>query len=133
MSVVDASVWVSVLSAREPHHDQSRRWLRSQSGPITIPALALSEVAGAVARRTGSTEDGRTAVKTVLATPELRIVSVTDDVGLDAAELAASYRLRGADAIYVAVARMLALPLATLDAEIEGRAAAIVKVVFPGR
>ena len=98
---------------------------------MTIPALALAEAAGAVARRTGSAEDGRTAIRMVLATPGLRVVSVDAEVGEAAAKLAADYRLRGADAIYVAVARLLALPLTTLDREMQMHASDAVEIITP--
>ena len=131
MTVVDASVWVSALSAKEAHHEASRRWLAEQPPGLTIPALAIAEIAGAVARTTASTQDGRRAIGLVLRTPGLRIVSVDRAVGEAAAEIASQYRLRGADAIYVAVARLLALPLATLDQEMQERAAPIVEIVHP--
>jgi predicted nucleic acid-binding protein len=130
VTVIDASVWVSALSQREPHHAASRRWLEAQPD-LTTPVLALAETAGAVARRTGSADDGRLALRTVLATPGLRLVPIDRGIGEEAAELAAAHRLRGADAVYVAVARLLALPLATLDRELEARASAVVAVITP--
>jgi predicted nucleic acid-binding protein len=134
MTVVDASVWVSVLSEGELDHEVSRVWLALESKTgVTIPTLALAEAAGAVARRTGSPADGQVAYATLLATPGLRIMTVDADVGREAAEIAASHRLRGADAVYVAVARLLALPLATLDREMQERAAPLVKIVIPGQ
>jgi predicted nucleic acid-binding protein len=133
VTVVDASIWVSVLSQKEPNHEVSRDWLAAQSEfGVTIPTLALAETAGAVARRTGSAEDGRTAIRMLLATPGLRLVSIDAHVGEEAAEIAVAYRLRGADAVYVAVARLLALPLATLDREMKERASDAVKVIVPG-
>lgn len=132
MTVVDASVWVSALSQREPNHEASRRWLAAESASgLTIPALALAETAGAVARRTGSADDGRTAARMLRATPGLRLVSIDAEVGREAAEIAAEHRLRGADAVYVAVARLLALPLATLEREMLDRASAVVEVIVP--
>lgn len=71
-------------------------------------------------------------MRMVLATPGLRVVSVDAEVGRRAAEMAAIYRLRGADAIYVAVAYLLALPLATLDGEMRERGAAAVEIVALG-
>ena len=98
---------------------------------LTIPSLAIAEIAGAVARTRASSEDGRSAISLLLRTPGLRIVSVDRAVGEAAAEIASRYRLRGADAIYVAVARLLGLPLATLDQEMQERAAPIVEIIQP--
>ncbi len=132
MTVVDASIWVSIISGREPNHEWSRRWLAGQVGSgVTIPVLALAETAGAVARRTGSIEDGRTAMRTILATPGLRVVSVDAELGHQAAEMAAVYRLRGADAVYVAVAHLLGLLLATLDTEMRERASTVLEIIAP--
>jgi predicted nucleic acid-binding protein len=131
MTVVDASVWVSALSVKEVHHEASRRWLAEQPLGLTIPALAIAEIAGALARAAASRQEGKSAAGLVLMTPGLRIVSVDRAVGEAAAEIASQYRLRGADAIYVAVARLLAVPLATLDREMQERAAPIIEIIRP--
>ena len=59
MSVVDASVWVSVFLTQDVHHQAARRWLddRLASGEtIVSPVLLLSEVGGAISRQTKSPE-----------------------------------------------------------------------------
>ena len=48
-----------------------------------------------------------------------------------AAEVAADLRLRGADAVYVAAARLLRVPLVTWDREQQQRAGAVVVVQMP--
>lgn len=120
MIVTDASVWVSHLIAQEVHHAVSRRWLTAVVHSQTIiaaPALLLAEVGGAVARRTGDAALGHQAVQHILSTPNLRLVYTDAKLGLLAAELAAGQRLRGADALYVAVAVQLKAPLVSWDNE----------------
>jgi predicted nucleic acid-binding protein len=132
--VVDASVWVSGLIVTEVHHPVSRRWLdeRVAAGdPLIVPTLLLAEFAGAVSRRTGAPELGRQSAQELLALPGLRLVALDSDLGSLAAEIAAVLRLRGADAVYVAVARSLGLPLVTWDREIHARAGRFVDVRQP--
>jgi predicted nucleic acid-binding protein len=56
---------------------------------------------------------------------------VDESLAREAAELAARLRLRGADAVYVAVARKLDLPLVTWDAEQRERGGAAIVVRTP--
>jgi len=130
--VVDASVWVSALIPEDTHHDASSQWLRRverNEEEIAIPALALPEIAGAIARRTGNPELGKKAVSLVLRMPGLRIVPLDARAGEVAADSAARYRLRGADAVYLAAAHALRAPLATLDHELRERAGESIAVI----
>ncbi len=134
--VVDASVWVAGLVSQDAHHVASRVWLDEQFEQgidLVIPTLALAEVAGAVARRTRNEEAGRRALRAVQATPLLRLVPLDEKLGESAAELAASLSLRGADAVYVAVARALGVPLFTWDRELLARASGMIDVSEPLR
>jgi predicted nucleic acid-binding protein len=132
--VVDASVIVSRLVPHDTNHEASRHWLTrhiAAGGLVIVPALLLPEVAGAVARRTGRPRLARRAVDAVLRLPELRLVPVDDVLAHTAAGLAGRLRLRGADAIYVAVAAGLSLPLVTWDSEQRERAGRLVEVLTP--
>ncbi len=134
MTVMDASVWVSALVPPDINYAASRLWLNrylADGGIIIIPALLLSEVAGAISRRTGQPDLGHRAANAVLRIPNLRLVSVDARLGKEAAELAADLRLRGADAVYVALARYLGIPLITWDREQQARARAVIVVRTP--
>lgn len=134
MIVTDASVWVSHLIAQEIHHTASRNWLTamvSNNKIIAVPALLLAEVGGAIARRTGDGKLGHQAVSHILSTPNLRLVYTNSDLGMAAASLAAEQRLRGADALYVAVAHRLNIPLVSWDQEQIGRASGVVSAYTP--
>ena len=136
MTVVDASVWVSRLVPQGVHHAASRRWLEEQAamGDLVIyPTLLLAEVAGAVSRRTGHAELAHQAVQLLLRLTQLRLVPLDSRLGRSAAQWAAEIGLRGADAVYVATAHHLNVPLVTLDREQRARAGRLVEVQFPGQ
>ena len=120
----DSSVWIGAFHIQDAHHAASRRWLNQRvvsSTQLVIPTLVLTEVAGAIRRRTGSAESGRQAAEDVVSIPGLRTVELDLLLAWDAARIAANLALRGADAVYVAVARRLHLPLVTWDQEIQTR------------
>ena len=134
MTVVDASVWVSRLVPQDVHHLISRQWLERQVARdelLVAPILLLAEVAGAISRRTREPEQARRAVEILLRVPGLRLVSVDPPLGREAARLAADLHLRGADAVYVAVAHTLGLPLITWDIEQRERAGALIVARTP--
>lgn len=131
MIVVDASVWVSMLVPQDVNHDVSRRWLeaQTQAGQRLIePVLMLTEVAGAIARRTGSSKIAQNAIDKLMEIPLMHIVAIDQRLGQKATELAINLYLRGADAIYVAVAHQLGVPLASWDKEQLDRASQVVNI-----
>jgi predicted nucleic acid-binding protein len=116
------------------HHAASRRWLEEQAagGELVIsPTLLLAEVAGAVSRRTGHPKLAHQAVQVLLRLAELRLVPVDGRLRRLAVRLAAEVGLRGADAVYVATAHHLNVPLVTLDREQRVRAGRLVEIQSP--
>ena len=133
-AVVDASVWVSRLVPVDVHHAASRAWLETQAasgGQLVAPTLVLSEIAGAVSRRTGNSRSAHDAVAIITRLPTLRFVSVDSNLAQTAARLAADHALRGADSVYVALALELGLPLITLDQEQLTRTGGIISASKP--
>lgn len=61
----------------------------------------------------------------------IQFVPIDDGLAHEAAELAADRALRGADAVYVAVARRHGCALVTLDRLQRERAAAVVRTLTP--
>ena len=132
--MVDASVGVSIFVANDAHHQASRRWLDAhvdQGSLIVAPTLALREIAGAVARRTSQGALGIRSVPAILRLPITRLAPVDLDLARLSAETAAHLSMRGADAIYVALAQRLALPLVTWDKEQLVRGGREARVVTP--
>lgn len=120
MIIVDASVWLSYLVESDVYHATSRRWLSqvlAEGEAIAAPVLLLAEVGGAIAQQTGDPALGQKAIDRLLAIPNLRLVSLDHGLGIQAARVAATQRLRGADAAYVAVAAALGVALVSWDRE----------------
>jgi predicted nucleic acid-binding protein len=124
-------VWVSALVAGDVHHEASRAWLAAEDAaqrPLVAPVLLLPEIAAAIAGRSGRPALARAALRVVTRIRSLRLVAVDGDFAEAASRLAAEHALRGADAVYVAVARQLALPLATWDRDQSARASRVVSI-----
>jgi len=125
---------VSALVASELNHPASRRWLaeRDRAGEILVaPTLLIPEVAAAIARRSGRSTLGKRAVAALLRLPNLRIVDLDAELAEEAGQIAANRRLRGADAVYVALARRLEIALVSWDQEQVERARGLVEIVEP--
>lgn len=134
MTVTDASVWVSRFLTGDAFHMASNLWLKQHIAaglPLLAPANLLAEVAGAVARRSGSSQLGYQAAQQMLHVPTLQLVTIGADLGDFAAAVASTYRLRGADALYVAVARQLQMPLVSWDQEQVARIKGFVEAFTP--
>lgn len=134
MSVVDASVWVSRLLPQDVHHSASMSWLKQQTAQaerLVVPVLALVEVSGAIAHRTGKPELAHRAIRQLLRIPTLHIVATDYQLGMAATRVAADLQLRGADAVYVALAHELAVPLVSWDKEQRERARQLITVLSP--
>jgi len=132
--VIDASVWVSSLISQDTHHLVSTNWLSQRlagGDTLVVPTLTLAEVAGAISRRTGVISLGRQSAEQILNAPSLRLIGLDLELSAEAAEVAANLQLRGGDAVYVAVARSLGVPLVTWDQELHVRASGFVEVVYP--
>jgi len=131
---VDASVFVNAFSPHEEGHTASMAMLAAiqQAGdPIIVPTLVLPEIAAAVARATNDSIGALQYANATAAFPHLTIVSLTPATARQAAELAASHRLRGADAVYVAVARRYGTTLVSRDEEQRSRGSAAVTCQTP--
>src|SRR5438093_8660797 len=134
MIVVDASVWVSYMVPQEINHLTSRCWINQYlagGGQIVAPLLLAVEVGGAVARRSGRSGEARQAVAVIVRLPTMRWIVLDYRLTLAATRLAIDLRLRGADALYVAVAVQFNIPLITWDHEQIDRAGVQLEVRTP--
>ncbi len=117
---IDASVFVNAFNPQEDGHLQSLQILtaiQERGDPMIVPTLLLAEVASAVAR---GSDDSAGAIRYAIATaalPHLTLVTLTPAMARQAAELAAAHRLRGADAVYLTVARRYGTTLVSRDEE----------------
>jgi predicted nucleic acid-binding protein len=101
------------------------------SDELVTPTIALAEIAGAIARHTGSSDLGRRAMERILQLSGLRLITLDASLGADAGRLAANHRLRGADAVYVSVAHVMNLPLVSWDREVQSRARGYITILQP--
>ncbi|MCL4370687.1 MAG: type II toxin-antitoxin system VapC family toxin [Chloroflexi bacterium] len=132
--VIDASVWVSYYIAGQEHHEETVAWLDGvirREGVVLLPSLAMPEIGGALSRRTGDAGLAMLALREIIDYPQLRIVHSDDRLMEEATRLAVGLPLRGADAVYVSLARSLGHPLITWDREQRLRAAEEVTVLCP--
>lgn len=131
---VDASVFVNAFNPHEEGHVQSLQILsaiQERGDPVIVPTLLVPEIAAAVARATNDTADALKYAVAAAALPHLTLVSLTAAVAREAADLAATHRLRGADAVYVAVARRYGTTIVSRDDEQRVRGAAVVTCQTP--
>lgn len=131
--VIDASVWVSFYLPQDVNHGATVSFIRRvvQNRVLMFaPGLLLVEVGAALARRVDQ-DAARRAVAQMRRLPYLRLANL-DTLGVArATRVAIDCRLRGADAVYVALAQRLVLPLVSWDGEHHTRAGAYITVYIP--
>lgn len=129
---IDASIFVAAARSVEPNHSLSREFLqKAQSMQIYCPTLALAECAAAIARPTGDSSLAEELVAIVEDFPGINLVSLDLPLARRAAQIAVAYRLRGADAIYVAVAEAFNAMLFSWDLEMLRRCPVPVETLTP--
>ncbi|MGE0444920.1 MAG: type II toxin-antitoxin system VapC family toxin [Vicinamibacterales bacterium] len=131
---IDASVFVNAFNPHEDGHEESLALLtiiQERGDPVIVPTLLLPEIAAAVARASDDSDGAIAYAQAASGLPNLTLVSVTPAMARQAAELAAAHRLRGADSIYVAIARRYGTTLVSRDDEQRLRGSAIVACVTP--
>lgn len=136
MIVIDASVWIGMFLTTDPFHSESDSWFHAwqMAGNSTVvPGHFLAEVAGAVARLSLDQAEGLRAINTVHPDPLISVIAISEQLAYQSADLASTLRLKGADAIYVALAQHLHVPLVTWDNEQLQRAGQLITVITPAQ
>jgi predicted nucleic acid-binding protein len=131
---VDASVFLNAFNPYEDGHEESRSLLArfaEDSTPIIVPNLLRVEVAAAVSRGRGNASLARRFADTLMRLPHLVVIPLDDRLAAVAAALAADQGLRGADAVYGAVAVRFGSALVTRDGEQSDRLAAVITTLRP--
>ncbi len=133
--VVDASVLVSQLMPLDTNHNTSLFWLNQFSasgGLLVAPVFLQIEVAAAVSRRTGQPDLSKKALENLNNTNAIQFVSLDSALIQAAINIATDLQLRAGDAIYVAVASQLNIPLVSWDNEQLERASSLIQTYTPG-
>jgi predicted nucleic acid-binding protein len=118
----------------EQQQDASREFLQqvqSRGNDLFCPALILAECAAAIARPTGDDALAEELVSMVAGFPNLQLIALDAALAHRAAQIAISQRLRGADAIYVAVAESFDATLITWDSEMILRGQPVAPALTP--
>lgn len=131
---LDASVVVGAFNSAEAGSEDSRRLLddlRRKRTVIIVPTLIRPEIAAAVRRATGEPDKAKAFEKSFARLPGVIFQALDDRVAEEAAQIAATTGLRGADAVYAATARCFAAPLITLDDQQRDRLPAGMTALYP--
>jgi predicted nucleic acid-binding protein len=131
---IDASVIVSAAHAPDVNHTDSFEFLRRirlQNEGVFCPTLVLTECAAAIARQTNLPDQAQRVLSHIEAFPNMSLISLDLDLARRAAQIAISQRLRGADAVYVAVAESFEATLITWDSEMVSRSAPVASALTP--
>jgi len=134
MAVIDASVYVTMLDANDPERANCLAWFTTAATTdetIVAPSLILSEVAAAISRGRGDAELAKAIVRTLEESAVVNLVAVTPQLAKRAGVIAADQRVRGADAVYLALAQQLGDVLVTLDRQQLQRGAAVAQTQHP--
>jgi len=105
--------------------------LAAQGVPIFVPYLVLVEVAGAVSRTRQDASQAVAFATALSQLPNVTFIALDEALTLQALTLAAQYSLRGADAVFAAVALQEGCLLISLDHEHLTRLQNVVTVRTP--
>lgn len=134
MFTIDASVWVNADSPAEVGQPLSRSFLDivfARGLPIVVPNFLAVEVAGVIRRTRGDADLAKEFANKLLALPQIRWIEIDRVIADKAIDLAAAHSLRGADAIYAAVAAVHHCKLISLDHEQLSRLHPALRVMTP--
>ena len=115
MAVVDASVWIALFRKDDKFREQAKHIIQiAKHERISIPAIVFTEVAGVMKRTTKDFNIARGAVFFMKDT-EPEVFVNFDKLEPMATEIAIKYSIKGADAYYLAVAKITKSNLYTFD------------------
>jgi len=134
MPVVDASVWVALHHGGDRFHARCVRWLERtllDGGSLVAPALLHVETAAALRRLTRDDGLTREALEETADLGLVELIPLTVERARQAAAVAVATGVRGADAVYLDLARERGDVLISLDRQQLERGAAVARVEQP--
>jgi predicted nucleic acid-binding protein len=118
MYVIDASILVADARPSETSHIEAYTFLTrllTRNESVYVPIIALAEVAAAISRGAGDSALAQQWVNRLQKLRMYHFVAVDETLGQSAAVIAAQSKIRGCDAVYVALAERHQATLITLD------------------
>jgi predicted nucleic acid-binding protein len=134
--VIDASVLLAAALPNEPFHAEAKALmgrLMDDRAALFLPTIALTEVAAAIARGAGDASLALAVSTQYAKRTDLHRMAVDITLGDLATEMAAGQRIRGCDAVYVALAYLQQAVLITLDGQQRERAPSSVTACTPAQ
>jgi len=117
---IDASVFLNAFNLQELGHSESQRFLaalETAGDPVIVPTLIVAEIASTIARTYNDRDRALIHASAIASLPHLTLVPMNETMVMETADIAATYRLRAADASYVVVAEKYATRLISRDRE----------------
>lgn len=134
MAIPDASLIAAFYVPDDRFHAQAVRWMDTMTESevaLQAPTILLAEAAGAIGRRLGDSSYAIRVVDSLLAGDVITFVPLTRPLAELSARIAATERIRGCDAIYLALAGETNDVLYSFDDEQIERGASVAQVVRP--
>jgi predicted nucleic acid-binding protein len=116
------------------NHAASVDWMSKfidAGGLLIAPTLLLIEVAAAIARQSGPAAIARQAAQSLQNVSEMRLIPLDATLVQESIDVAADLSLRAGDAVYVAVAQRMSIPLVSWDRQQLQRASTAVATCTP--
>ena len=133
---IDASVHINALNANEVGSQDSQAFLariERENLAMICPTLLITEIAAALIRAFDDYEKVMFFANAARKLPNLTLVPLDESLAVSAAELAAQHHLRGADAVYAAVAEQHHATLVTNDRQQLERLSGVLPVMTPAQ
>jgi predicted nucleic acid-binding protein len=129
VAVLDASVVLAAVLPQDPNHETSKAWIDSlieSRDFFSAPSIILSEIAAPLSREFKQPEQAKGLVQLMMTSSFVELVPVSVQLANRAAVISAENKIRGCDAIYVALAEALNEDLITWDKQQRERAKTLV-------
>jgi predicted nucleic acid-binding protein len=118
MYVVDASVFIADVQHHEIHHAEAYAFLekaRIENWQLYAPTILFAEIGAALSRSADDYTLAYQIIRKWQQAPFLHRIPVDHTLSRIATDIAIRQRIRGCDAVYVALAQHLGFTLVTLD------------------
>jgi predicted nucleic acid-binding protein len=132
--VIDTSIWISHLVPADAHHASTNVWLNTISARpqrFSVPAIFLAEVSGVLARIDAPDAFVSDTVGQIDRSDRFNIAAISLGQAMLAADIARMAKIRGSDAVFVALAISLEIPLVTWDKQQRERGAVFCRTMTP--